>query len=120
MKEIRRPIFSIGVAGNLVGLPPATIRRWERAGLVAPARGATGWRMFSWQDIAALQRARELDRRGVGLEDIRRRLHRKRPVAAGVQGRKEVAAAPALRRLSPGIERGRQAILALPVAVQRA
>ncbi len=121
MKETRRPIFSIGVAASLTGLPPATIRRWVRAGFVSPVRAANGWRMFSWQDIEVLRRARDLSRRGLGPEEIRRRL-RRRPVApaAVLERASGVAVVPALRRLSRGLERGRQAVLAIPAAVRPA
>ncbi|MEX0339420.1 MAG: Cu(I)-responsive transcriptional regulator [Arenibacterium sp.] len=53
------------------GLPAKTIRYYEDLGLIAPARGANGYRDFSEQDLhrlAFLGRARAL---GFSLEDCR-------------------------------------------------
>jgi DNA-binding transcriptional MerR regulator len=121
MKEIRRPIFSIGVAASLVGLSPATVRRWVRAGYVAPVRAANGWRMFSWQNVEVLRRVRDLSRRGLTSQEIRRGLRRRRTVAPAALGRTNGATSlPAERRLSRGLEQGRPAILAIPAAVRPA
>ncbi|HEV8338204.1 MAG TPA: MerR family transcriptional regulator [bacterium] len=121
MKELRRPIFSIGVAASLVGLAPTTIRGWVRAGYVAPVRAANGWRMFSWQDVELLRRVRDLSRRGLSSQEIRRRLRRQagRP-GSPLEGATGAASLPAVRRLSRRLERGRQAILAIPAAVRPA
>ncbi len=120
MKEVRRPIFSIGVAASLVGLPAATIRAWVRVGYVAPVRAANGWRMFSWQDVEVFQRVRDLSRRGLTPEEIRRRLRRPTSRASVLDRAAGAASLPAVRRLSRGLERGRQVILAFPAAVKPA
>ena len=120
MKEVRRPIFSIGVAASLVGLPPATIRKSVRAGFVSPVRAANGWRMFSWGDVEVLQRVRDLTRRGLTPEEIRRRLRRRALAAPAAQRGARVAALPAVRRLARGLDRRRQAVLAIPAAVRPA
>lgn len=121
MRDIRRPIFSIGVAASLVGVPLTTIRAWMRAGYVAPLRAANGWRMFSWQDVEVLRRVRDLSRRGLTSEEIRRRLRRRTTGAASSFDRPTGAASLRVaQRLSRGLERGRQALLALPAAVRPA
>ncbi|WP_409197404.1 MerR family DNA-binding protein [Jannaschia sp. M317] len=63
--------LSIGAAAARAGLPPKTIRFYEEVGLIAPARGANGYRAFSPRqvhELAFLGRARAL---GFGLEDCR-------------------------------------------------
>lgn len=119
MREVRRPIFSIGVAASLVGLPTVTIRKWVRGGFVSPVRAANGWRMFSWRDVEVLQRVRDLTRRGLTPEEIRRRLRRS-PLAASAARGTRAATLPAVRRLARGLDRRRQAVLAIPAAVRPA
>ena len=55
--------MNIASAAEASGLPPKTIRYYEEIGLVAPARGANGYRSFSEADtnkLAFLARARSL------------------------------------------------------------
>lgn len=96
-RKVRRPIFSIGVAASLAGVPVRTIRRWEQAGIVAPARAANGWRLYSWDDLEALRRARLLVRRGVRVGDVRRRI-RAGTTPGGLRSRIALRARPLRRR----------------------
>ncbi len=55
--------MNIGTVAERTGLPPKTIRYYEEAGMIAPARGANGYRAFSEQDVMKLgflARARDL------------------------------------------------------------
>lgn len=64
-------MFSIGEASERSGLPVRTIRYYENIGLLAPERGANGYRKFDPNHIRKLcfvQRARSL---GFTLEETR-------------------------------------------------
>ncbi|MFJ5926765.1 MerR family transcriptional regulator [Kitasatospora sp. NPDC092948] len=59
----------IGPLAHRLGLRPATLRAWERAGLVAPRRDArTGYRTYTPDQVRELAIAEQLRRGGHGLE----------------------------------------------------
>lgn len=37
-KQDKVPLYTIGITANLVGVCPATLRIWERKGLISPGR----------------------------------------------------------------------------------
>lgn len=87
-----RDNLSLGIAeaARLVGVSPATVRSWERLGLVCPARTATGHRRFTVADVEALRRVRELrEVEQLGLAAIRRRIAR--PAGGGPGARQAEA-----------------------------
>ncbi|MFC5149488.1 TioE family transcriptional regulator [Streptomyces aureoversilis] len=58
------------LAGNL-GIRPATLRKWERAGLVRPRRDQrTGYRVYDEADVRDARLAHQLRRGGYLLEQI--------------------------------------------------
>jgi DNA-binding transcriptional MerR regulator/quercetin dioxygenase-like cupin family protein len=62
----------IGRAAEIVGVTPATLRRWEAYGLVAPARVA-GSRSYAPEDLRRLKQVRRMVREeGLNLAGIRR------------------------------------------------
>ena len=64
--------FGISEAARLVGVSPATLRAWERDGLVHPVRTAAGYRRFSVEDVDHLRRVRNLrDVDGLNVPAIR-------------------------------------------------
>jgi MerR family transcriptional regulator/heat shock protein HspR len=65
-----RPVYSIAVAAELAGLPAATLRLYERKGLLAPARTAGGTRRYSDDDVARLRQVAALQGDGVNLAGI--------------------------------------------------
>src|SRR5262245_45849542 len=72
---LRRPtqaVYVISVAAELAGMPPQTLRIYERRGLVNPARTQGGNRRYSDEDINVLRRIAELAEAGMNLEGIRR------------------------------------------------
>ncbi|MEU5806005.1 TioE family transcriptional regulator [Streptomyces sp. NPDC047718] len=72
----------IGPLAHRLGVRPATLRTWERAGLVVPGRDPlTGYRVYTPADVRDAQLAHQLRRGGHGLEQIARVLERVR--AAG-------------------------------------
>jgi DNA-binding transcriptional MerR regulator len=44
----------------MVGVSAATLRAWERDGLIQPTRAAAGYRRFSVEDLDHLRRVRNL------------------------------------------------------------
>ncbi|MFD8599050.1 MerR family DNA-binding transcriptional regulator [Kitasatospora sp. NPDC059646] len=69
----------IGPLAHRLGLHPATLREWERAGLVTPSRDArTGYRTYLPDQVRELQIAEQLRRGGHGLARTAEILHRLR------------------------------------------
>ncbi|MCP2354640.1 DNA-binding transcriptional MerR regulator [Nonomuraea thailandensis] len=61
----------IGPLARRLGIRPATLRKWEQAGLVEPRRDpATGYRVYSAADVRDAQLAHQLRRGGYLLEQI--------------------------------------------------
>lgn len=61
----------IGPLARRIGLRPATLRTWERAGLVVPGRDPhTGYRVYRPDDVRDVLLAHQLRRGGHGLEQI--------------------------------------------------
>ncbi|MEU4538320.1 MerR family transcriptional regulator [Streptosporangium sp. NPDC023825] len=72
----------IGPLARRLGIRPATLRKWERAGLITPRRDPrTGYRVYTPADVRDVLLAHQLRRGGYGLEPIARVLERVR--AAG-------------------------------------
>ncbi|RNG24137.1 TioE family transcriptional regulator [Streptomyces botrytidirepellens] len=73
----------IGPLARRLGIRPATLRKWERAGLIVPRRDPrTGYRVYTPADVRDVLLAHQLRRGGHGLEQIARVLERVR-VAGG-------------------------------------
>jgi MerR family transcriptional regulator/heat shock protein HspR len=66
-----RPIFTLSVAADLLGLHPRTLRIYEEKGLVVPARTEGNRRRYSQNDIQRFQFIRQLTGKGVNLEGVR-------------------------------------------------
>ncbi|MEV6146113.1 MULTISPECIES: TioE family transcriptional regulator [unclassified Streptomyces] len=61
----------IGPLARRLGIRPATLRAWERAGLVSPCRDPrTGYRVYDEADVRDAQLAHQLRRGGYPLERI--------------------------------------------------
>ncbi len=68
---VDRPIFTLSVAADLLGLHPRTLRIYEEKGLVLPSRTEGNRRRYSQNDIQRFQFIRQLTRSGVNLEGVR-------------------------------------------------
>jgi MerR family transcriptional regulator/heat shock protein HspR len=70
----RRPprAFLIGIAAELAGMHPQTLRVYERRGLITPRRTARNTRLYSEADVALLRRIQELSEAGLNLAGIER------------------------------------------------
>src|SRR5438093_8050992 len=66
-----RPIFTLSVAADLLGLHPRTLRIYEEKKLVIPSRTEGNRRRYSQNDIQRFQFIRQLTRSGVNLEGVR-------------------------------------------------
>jgi MerR family transcriptional regulator, heat shock protein HspR len=61
----------MAVASRLTGMHPQTLRKYERAGLITPARQAGNQRLYSNADVDRLRRIRYLvDVRGVNIAGL--------------------------------------------------
>ena len=67
----RGGLYSIAVASRLTGMHPQTLRKYERAGLLTPARQDGNQRLYSDGDIQRLRRIRYLvEDRGINIAGL--------------------------------------------------
>ena len=95
------PRYRVAEAARAAGVAPSTLRLWETQGLIAPARLASGQRVYSEADVARLCRIAFL-RREEGLNPAAIRAARAGEAPAP-------AAAPATPELGPQLRRLRLA-----------
>lgn len=79
-------LYTPAMLADLLGVEVAVIRRWQRRGLIVPAREVRRLAYFDFQEVATARRLAELVAAGVSPAQIERKLS-------------------ALRRLAPGVER---------------
>ena len=72
MKEgYLEPVYTIGIAARLIKVCQATLRIWERKGLIAPARLGKN-RFYSRCDIDRLQEIKELiQKKRINIEGVK-------------------------------------------------
>jgi len=64
-------VYTIAVASRLTGMHPQTLRKYERAGLLRPARQGGNQRLYSEADIRRLRRIQYLvEVRGVNVAGL--------------------------------------------------
>lgn len=68
--ERDRPVYMIGVAAQLAGMHPQTLRSYEQKGLVTPQRTSGNTRMYSQADIERLALINELTDEGINLAGV--------------------------------------------------
>jgi MerR family transcriptional regulator, heat shock protein HspR len=67
-----KPIFTLSVAADILGLHPRTLRIYEENGLVVPARTPTNRRRYSQNDVKRFQFIQHLTQgRGVNLAGVK-------------------------------------------------
>jgi MerR family transcriptional regulator, heat shock protein HspR len=67
----REPLYAIAVAARLTRMHPQTLRKYERAGLLRPARQSGNQRLYSNADLRRLRRIRYLvERRGLNVAGL--------------------------------------------------
>jgi MerR family transcriptional regulator, heat shock protein HspR len=73
--DLHRPKYSITTVTELTGVHPQQLRRWEKAGILAPERSAKGTRRYSDADLQRIRQILELTETGInqaGVEHILR------------------------------------------------
>ncbi len=71
MRSEHQPVYMIGVAAQLCGVHPQTLRQYERLGLVVPARVGAKNRLYSENDILRVRRIQHLTQdMGVNLAGV--------------------------------------------------
>ena len=101
MDNRNRPLYMIGVAAELAGVHPPTLRAYEQKGLVTPQRTSGNTRMYSQADIDRLNLINEQTNEGINLAgvirilDLQGRLDERESVTSLVASQTR-----ALRRLS--------------------
>ena len=69
-QDRNRPLYMIGVAAQLAGMHPQTLRAYEQKGLVTPQRTRGNTRMYSQADIERLALINELTDEGINLAGV--------------------------------------------------
>ena len=69
-QDRNRPLYMIGVAAQLAGMHPQTLRAYEQKGLVTPQRTRGNTRMYSQADIERLELINELTDEGINLAGV--------------------------------------------------
>ncbi|GAA0918185.1 TioE family transcriptional regulator [Nonomuraea longicatena] len=62
---------TIGALAHRLGMHPASVRKWEQAGILRPERDRAGYRLYTAADVRDAQMARHLRRGGYRLSQIR-------------------------------------------------
>lgn len=71
MRNSGRPVYMIGVAAELCGVHPQTLRQYERLGLVVPSRVGAKNRLYSDEDVLRVRRIQRLTQQmGVNLAGV--------------------------------------------------
>lgn len=71
MRSENQPVYMIGVAAQLCGVHPQTLRQYERIGLVVPSRVGAKNRLYSEADIQRVRRIQRLTQQmGVNLAGV--------------------------------------------------
>jgi MerR family transcriptional regulator, heat shock protein HspR len=90
-----RELIFISVAARMLRMHPQTLRKYERLGLVQPARTIGSMRLYSVEEIARLRLIKELvEDAGVNLAGVQRLL----AVAEGLQRLEPLLDDPGLGR----------------------
>ena len=70
INDRNRPVYMIGVAAELAGVHPQTLRNYEQKGLVTPQRTSGNTRMYSQADIERLEFINQLTSEGINLAGV--------------------------------------------------
>lgn len=71
MRTGNQPVYMIGVAAQMCGVHPQTLRQYERLGLVIPSRAGAKNRLYSDDDVRRVRRIQRLTQdMGVNLAGV--------------------------------------------------
>jgi MerR family transcriptional regulator, heat shock protein HspR len=76
-----KPLYMIGVAADLAGLHPQTLRIYESKGLVVPQRTSGNTRMYSQADVDRVELVAQLTEEGINLAGVLRILDQKERIS---------------------------------------
>jgi DNA-binding transcriptional MerR regulator len=100
-EQAQVPKYSIGVVSKLLRLPPQALRRYEEAGLLEPARQGGKNRLYSDQDVTALEEIAALTDQGVNAAGILQILQMRQQIQQLEQEIKDVREEQEEARKSP-------------------
>ncbi len=68
-------VFNVSDVAKIVGVVPATVRNWEKAGLIQPKRKGNNYRVYTFSDIEILKKIKEYtDKKNMSLPLIKQLL----------------------------------------------
>lgn len=72
-KVRRRPVYMIGVAAELIGVHPQTLRMYEQKGILCPRKSIKNTRLYSQEDVERGQYIQRLTREtGMNLAGVKK------------------------------------------------
>ena len=78
----KRPVFMIGIASELIGVHPQTLRMYEQKGLLRPRKSIKNTRLFSQEDIELGRYIQRLTQEmGMNLAGVKKVLDLERRIA---------------------------------------
>ncbi len=78
----KRPVFMIGIASELIGVHPQTLRMYEQKGLLRPRKSIKNTRLYSQEDIELGRYIQKLTQEmGKNLAGVKRILDLERRIA---------------------------------------
>jgi len=78
----KRPVFMIGIASELIGVHPQTLRMYEQKGLLRPRKSIKNTRLYSQEDVELGRYIQKLTQEmGMNLAGVKRILDLERQIA---------------------------------------
>ncbi|HEU4847814.1 MAG TPA: MerR family transcriptional regulator [Rubrobacteraceae bacterium] len=82
MKLRKRPVFMIGIASELIGVHPQTLRMYEQKGLLRPRKSIKKTRLYSEEDVELGRYIQKLTQEmGMNLAGVKKVLDLERRIA---------------------------------------
>ncbi len=78
----KRPVYMIGIASELIGVHPQTLRMYEQKGLLRPRKSIKNTRLYSQEDVELGRHIKKLTQElGMNLAGVRKVIDLERQVA---------------------------------------
>ena len=78
----KRPVFMIGIASELIGVHPQTLRMYEQRGLLRPRKSIKNTRLYSEEDVELGRHIQKLTQEmGMNLAGVKKVLDLERRIA---------------------------------------
>ena len=78
----KRPVFMIGIASELIGVHPQTLRMYEQKGLLCPRKSIKNTRLYSQEDVELGRYIQKLTQQmGMNLAGVKKILDLERRIA---------------------------------------